>query len=136
MNAVGPDFPVGYRFLADEWLPDGLHLEETTLYAKELGKRGLAYLSVMAGTYDSFSLPEYLKEEKKEGYMVPFAARIKEAVPGITGHYGRKDSKPGHGQLHHPGQTGRFDRPGQGLVGRSALAKKGPGVGRRAFCLL
>lgn len=83
LKAVGPDFPVGYRFLADEWLPDGLHLEETTLYAKELGKRGLAYLSVMAGTYDSFSLPEYLKEEKKEGYMVPFAARIKETLPGI-----------------------------------------------------
>ncbi len=83
LKAVGPGFPVGYRFLADEWLPEGLHLEETVPYAKELVKRGLAYLSVMAGTYDSFSLPEYLKEEKKEGYMVSFAARIKEAVPEI-----------------------------------------------------
>ena len=50
LAAVGPDFPVGYRFLADEWLPDGLHPEETTVYARELEKRGVAYLSVMAGT--------------------------------------------------------------------------------------
>jgi 2,4-dienoyl-CoA reductase-like NADH-dependent reductase (Old Yellow Enzyme family) len=81
LGAVGPDFPVGYRFLADEWLPDGLHPEETTVYARELGKRGVAYLSVMAGTYDSFFLPEYLKDERKEGYMSSFAGRIKEVVP-------------------------------------------------------
>ncbi|MBA4392724.1 MAG: NADH:flavin oxidoreductase [Desulfobacca sp.] len=81
MEAVGPGFPVGYRFLADEWLPDGLHLDETTPYALELEKRGIAYLSVMAGTYDSFFLPEYLKEERKEGYMVSFAQEIKKALP-------------------------------------------------------
>jgi 2,4-dienoyl-CoA reductase-like NADH-dependent reductase (Old Yellow Enzyme family) len=80
MAAVGPDFPVGYRFLADEWLPDGLHTEETTLYARELEKREVAYLSVMAGTYDSFFLPENLKVEKEEGYMASFAGRIREIV--------------------------------------------------------
>jgi len=80
MAAVGPDFPVGYRFLADEWLPEGLHPEETKVLAGQLEKRGVAYLSVMAGTYDSFFLPEYLNEDKKEGYMVPFAHRIKKAV--------------------------------------------------------
>jgi 2,4-dienoyl-CoA reductase-like NADH-dependent reductase (Old Yellow Enzyme family) len=81
MAAVGPDFPVGYRFLADEWLPDGLHLEETTLYAQELENRGLAYLSVMAGTYDSFFLPGYLEAERKESYMASFAGQIREVVP-------------------------------------------------------
>ena len=81
MAAVGPEFPVGYRFLADEWLPEGLHPEETTVYARELEKRGVAYLSVMAGTYDSFFLPEYLQAERKEGYMASFAGRIKEVVP-------------------------------------------------------
>jgi 2,4-dienoyl-CoA reductase (NADPH2) len=81
LAAVGPDFPVGYRFLADEWLPEGLHPEETTVYAQELEKRGVAYLSVMAGTYDSFFLPEYLKAEKEEGYMASFAGQIKEVVP-------------------------------------------------------
>lgn len=83
LKTVGPDFPVGYRFLADEWQPEGLHLEETTLYAKELEKRGITYLSVMAGTYDVFFDPDYLKKEKEEGYMVPFARGIKEAVPHL-----------------------------------------------------
>ena len=81
LGAVGPDFPVGYRFLADEWLPEGLHPEETTVYARELEKRRVAYLSVMAGTYDCFFLPEYLQAERKEGYMASFAGRIKEVVP-------------------------------------------------------
>jgi 2,4-dienoyl-CoA reductase (NADPH2) len=87
MDAVGRDFPVGYRFLADEWLPDGLHPEETAIYAGELEKRGIAYLSVMAGTYDSFSLPEYKEAERQEGYMAHFAGVIKKAVhntPVIT----------------------------------------------------
>ena len=38
------DFPVGYRFLADEWLPDGLHLEESITLAKALEENGIAYL--------------------------------------------------------------------------------------------
>jgi NADPH2 dehydrogenase len=35
-SSVG-DFPVGYRFLADEWLPDGLKLAESVQYAKLVG---------------------------------------------------------------------------------------------------
>ena len=80
---VGDDFPVGYRFLADELLPDGLHLEETIPFALELKKRSVAYLSVIAGTYDSFFLPEYLDMEKREGYMVSYAGAIKKACPEV-----------------------------------------------------
>jgi len=80
-QAVGKEYAVGYRFLADEWLPDGLHLQETALFAAELAKRDLAYLSVMAGTYDSFFSPEYQQAEKQEGYMAHFAAAVKQAVP-------------------------------------------------------
>jgi len=80
LAAVGDDYPVGYRFLADEWLPDGLHPEETIHFAEQLEGKGIAYLSVMAGTYDSFFLPEYLKEERSEGYMAHFAATIKKSL--------------------------------------------------------
>ena len=82
MDAVGQDFSVGYRFLADEMLPDGLQVEETRVYASELAKRGVAYLSVMVGTYDSFYLPEYKEMEREQGYMVKFAHEVKAAVPG------------------------------------------------------
>ncbi|MBW1929929.1 MAG: NADH:flavin oxidoreductase [Deltaproteobacteria bacterium] len=109
-DSVGKDYPVGYRFLADEWLPDGLHLNETTLYAKELEKMGVAYLSVMAGTYDSFFLPEYLEKERSEGYMVHFARAIKEAVS--------KSPVIAAGRIQSPGTAERILAQGEAdLIG-------------------
>ncbi len=74
------DVPVGYRFLADEWLPDGLHLDESRQFAKNLDQAGIAYISVMGGTYESFSLPEIVSRSKKEGYMLDLAAVVRKAV--------------------------------------------------------
>jgi 2,4-dienoyl-CoA reductase-like NADH-dependent reductase (Old Yellow Enzyme family) len=85
--AVGEDFPVGYRFSADEEMPDGLHPKETVVLAQELEKRGIAYLSVVAGSYDAYTRNEYREKEKKEAHMVHYAAEIKRAVsrtPVIT----------------------------------------------------
>jgi 2,4-dienoyl-CoA reductase (NADPH2) len=84
-DAVG-DFPVGYRLLADEWLPDGFDLEEGAALAKALEEDGAAYVSVMGGTYESFFLPEVAEMSKKPGYMVPLARRVCKAVkiPVIT----------------------------------------------------
>jgi len=81
--AVGDAFPVGYRFLADEYVPGGLTLEETLPFAEELARLGVAYLSVMAGCYDSFALPRYLQDDRQEGFMAPFAGAIRRAVPGV-----------------------------------------------------
>lgn len=83
--AVG-NFPVGYRFLADEWLPDGLKLEESSHLARTLADSGIAYISVMGGTYDSFFLPDVVEKSKQDGYMVDLAAAIKKEVdvPIIT----------------------------------------------------
>jgi len=78
-SAVG-NFPVGYRFLADEWLPDGLKLAESVQYARSLAASGVAYISVMGGTYESFFLPDVLQSSRKEGYMVYLAAAIKKEV--------------------------------------------------------
>ncbi|MCP4749396.1 MAG: NADH:flavin oxidoreductase [Proteobacteria bacterium] len=80
-KAVGPDFPVGHRFLADEALPGGFTLQESSVWAKELEKRGVAYLSVMFGTYESFYIPEYAERERTEGYMSSYAEEIKKVVP-------------------------------------------------------
>lgn len=83
--AVG-GFPVGYRFMADEWLPDGLKLEESTVVARSLADAGVTYLSVMGGTYESFYLPDILEKTAKPGYMVHLAAAIKKEadVPVVT----------------------------------------------------
>jgi NADPH2 dehydrogenase len=77
--AVG-DFPVGYRFLADEWMPDGLKLDESVRFAKMLAAAGIDYISVMGGTYESFFLPEIVERSKKQGYMTDLAAAVKKVV--------------------------------------------------------
>lgn len=78
-EAVGA-FPVGYRFLADEWLADGLKLEESSIFACSLADHGVAYISVMGGTYESFRLPEILEKSSRPGYMVDLASAIKNQV--------------------------------------------------------
>jgi NADPH2 dehydrogenase len=77
--AVG-NFPVGYRFLADEWLPDGLKLVESVQYGRALASSGVAYISVMGGTYESFFLPDVVQASRKEGYMADLAAAVKKEV--------------------------------------------------------
>jgi NADPH2 dehydrogenase len=78
-RAVG-DFPVGYRFLADEWMPDGLQLEESRQFARSLAECGIAYISVMGGTYESFHLPHIVARSRQSGYMLDLAAAIKSQV--------------------------------------------------------
>jgi len=52
-KAVGPDFVVGYRFSAREWIPGGLDLPESIHMAKAIQKAGADYLSVSHGCYGS-----------------------------------------------------------------------------------
>jgi len=78
-KAVG-EMPVGYRFLADEWLPDGLKTEESRQFAISLARAGIDYVSVMGGTYESFLLPDILEKSRQEGYMLDLAAEIRAAV--------------------------------------------------------
>lgn len=78
-RAVG-DYPVGYRFLADEWMPDGLQLEESRQFAQSLAGSGIAYISVMGGTYESFHLPQIVTRSRQPGYMLDLAAAIKSQV--------------------------------------------------------
>ena len=80
VKAVVKDFPVGYRFLANEWLPDGLGIDESCRAAQALEAAGVAYLSVMGGTYESFGLPQVAEQSQKPGYMVDLAASVKRAV--------------------------------------------------------
>jgi 2,4-dienoyl-CoA reductase-like NADH-dependent reductase (Old Yellow Enzyme family) len=117
--AVGEDFPVGYRFSADEEMPDGLHPKETVVLAQKLEKRGIAYLSVVAGSYDAYSRSEYREKEKKEAHMVHYAAEIKSAVswtPVITA-----------GRIKTPGTAERILREGKAdLIGLARVLLADP----------
>jgi NADPH2 dehydrogenase len=87
-----PGLPVGYRFLAEEWLPGGLTVEESPRAAALLAAAGIAYLSVMGGTYESFGLPDVVELSDKPGYMVDLAAAVKAAVDIPVIAAGRIDS--------------------------------------------
>ncbi|MDO5675104.1 MAG: NADH:flavin oxidoreductase [bacterium] len=78
-EAVG-SMPVGYRFLADELLPDGLQLEDSCRFARKLAETGIAYISVMGGTYESWALPEIIQQCKEPGHMLDLAAGIRQEV--------------------------------------------------------
>lgn len=79
-EAVGSDFPVGCRFLADEWLSDGFVLGEARVLARSLEEKGAAYLSVTAGTYESMFRKDKLELSWKDGYMADLAGEIKKEV--------------------------------------------------------
>ena len=84
---VGKDFPIGYRFLADELLVGGLHVREAKIFAKQLEKLGIAYISVTAGSHETFFLRHVMNQIRKEGYAGSLAVEIKDAVsstPVIT----------------------------------------------------
>ena len=77
---------MGYRFLVNEWLPGGFEPPEDQPVAQALERGGVAYLSVMGGTYESFFLPEVVERSARDGYMSDLAGRIKQAVsvPVVT----------------------------------------------------
>ena len=79
-NAVGEHYPVGWRFLADEWMPGGFCVRDARIFARRLERDGIAYLSVTAGVYESFSLPEIIENTKKPCYVCELSKAIKNSV--------------------------------------------------------
>jgi len=75
-KAIGPDFIVGYRFSAREFIPGGLDLPEATQMARAIQEAGADYLSVSHGCYGSLTriFP------KGEGSMSEDAAVIQKNV--------------------------------------------------------
>jgi nucleotide-binding universal stress UspA family protein len=79
-HTTGEGFPVGYRFMADEWMPDGFSMDEAIVFARELADRNIAYVSLTAGTYASLSIPETANRYKRPGYLAEVAGEIKAAA--------------------------------------------------------
>jgi 2,4-dienoyl-CoA reductase-like NADH-dependent reductase (Old Yellow Enzyme family) len=75
-KGMGPDFLVGYRFSAREYIPGGLDLPESIPMAKAIQESGADYLSVSHGCYGSVTriFP------RGEGSMTEDAAAIQKNV--------------------------------------------------------
>lgn len=70
----GPDFPVGIRIICEEGPDDGFKLEDAKEFAKALEKAGAAYISITAGTYETFP------STYKDGFMSYRSAQNKDAI--------------------------------------------------------
>ena len=85
-NTAGEDFPVGYRFMAEEWIPGGFNISEGKVFARRLEEFKVAYISVTGGSYEAFLNPDIIEKSAQPGYMVHLAREIKQVVatPVIT----------------------------------------------------
>jgi len=79
-KAAGDGFPVGYRFMADEWINGGFSLSEAKVFAGRLYDLKIAYLSVTGGSYEAFLTPDIIKKSAEPCYMVHLAREIKQTV--------------------------------------------------------
>jgi 2,4-dienoyl-CoA reductase-like NADH-dependent reductase (Old Yellow Enzyme family) len=74
-GAFSPQKPVGVRLSATDWVEGGWDVEQSIVYAQELGRRGAAYIHVSSGALS----PEQ-KIPVGPNYQVPFAEKIKAAT--------------------------------------------------------
>lgn len=77
----GNDFPIGFRMLGEEWLPNGIHIDEAKALAQALERNGVSYVSITAGTYESMPIGEgFLAMRSPKGICVPYSEQIKKVV--------------------------------------------------------
>ena len=70
------DFPVGFRMILREWVPDGIDLPEALAFAKLLENEGIDYLSASVGTYNSILSQEILKKMDSTAYLESDMAKL------------------------------------------------------------
>ncbi len=71
-DAVPDDMPVGARISATDWVPEGWDIEQSVVFARELQRRGCAFIDVSSG-----GLSPLQQIPVKPGFQVPFAERIR-----------------------------------------------------------
>ncbi|MDE0098321.1 MAG: FAD-dependent oxidoreductase [Truepera sp.] len=76
---VGPDYPIGYRLSAVEYIEGGLDIEESTSFVKMLVDGGIDLIDVAGGTYESMSKIFQGAESPRGGFIVE-ASAIRKAV--------------------------------------------------------
>ena len=79
-NRVPNDFPIGYRLVLREWVPLGINPEQATVFAKHLEKKGAAYISTSAASYNSLFSPDVAKKMAARAYLQKDTAQLKSQI--------------------------------------------------------
>ncbi|MEW6186562.1 MAG: FAD-dependent oxidoreductase [Thermodesulfobacteriota bacterium] len=75
---TSPHWPIGIRFNGQDYIDEGLLLQETRLLAPLLEKAGMDFLDISSGVYGSY--PALIPLGEPQGCFVPAADEIKQAV--------------------------------------------------------
>lgn len=78
--ATNPNFLIFVRISVEEFVPDGLDTDESILIGQRLAAQGVDALSLSVGVYESYNRLTMLSGEP-EGPWLPFAKRVKQAIP-------------------------------------------------------
>lgn len=73
-------FPVGFRLLVREWVPEGIDIDEAVAFGQMLDHAGIAYVSITAGTYSSLFKPDVMKITARPGHLRKEAAALKRSL--------------------------------------------------------
>ena len=78
-KVVGPDYPIGYRMSAEEYVEGGLTLKESVEFCKMLAEAGIDLIDISGGLYESWWMIVHGPDVPKGGFVY-CAKEIKKAV--------------------------------------------------------
>lgn len=89
-EVVGNEFPILYRISADELVPGGLTIDETTLFAQMLVKNGVDAINVSGSVYES--VDSMMSSSTPQGVHMNNASAIRKAIKKkvpviVVGHF-------------------------------------------------
>ncbi|NJO07011.1 MAG: NADH:flavin oxidoreductase [Chloroflexaceae bacterium] len=74
---LGPKFIVGFRLIAEEFVPNGLTLQDARLMAGRLAITGVNLLDVMTDSRNEIKIARF------PGWRIPLASSVKRVVPDV-----------------------------------------------------
>ncbi len=80
MRRLPARFPVGFRLLVREWVPEGIDIEEAVAFGQMLDQAGIAYVSATAGTYISLFKPDVMRTTARPCHLRKEAAALKRSL--------------------------------------------------------
>jgi 2,4-dienoyl-CoA reductase-like NADH-dependent reductase (Old Yellow Enzyme family)/NADPH-dependent 2,4-dienoyl-CoA reductase/sulfur reductase-like enzyme len=98
----GPEFVLGYDFVADDFMPGGVTMEESLSFARALEQAGVDYIDLMVGTYETMAVDERCAGTLKYGPkgMWEYTAQVKKVVSVPVFHRAMMDYDPDSWEKH------------------------------------
>jgi 2,4-dienoyl-CoA reductase-like NADH-dependent reductase (Old Yellow Enzyme family)/thioredoxin reductase len=104
----GPEFVLGYDFVVDDFMAEGVTLEQSLSFGRALEEAGVDYLDLMVGTYETMAIDERAAGTLKYGPrgIWEYTAQFKKIVKVPVFHRTNMDYDPMSWEKHlHEGHA-------------------------------